>query len=234
MLLLLTILILLSAAATAAVIAVSVLRKRPEKSLPPGETPLQFQTPPFQYESIFAPSAEEIRALEAEEDEKRRRALREEILAKAEAEKFGALIDAKSFAAGLYDEVLTELTFRCDGEKFASLGSFLAQNNLRTNAAFLKRFQSLHDGNSLTKKDVIRLLHFAALSESAEIFSASLEFVADLLQKGKVKNDFTQTDLFQLAEGEFWLLPPAEKASGAGFLLKQKLAKLRFEAQEKR
>jgi hypothetical protein len=40
--------------------------------------------------------------------------------------------------------------------------------------------------------------------------------------------------LIQLAESQFWLLPQAEKTSGAGFLLKQKLAKLRSGVQEKR
>jgi len=222
MLLFLTILILL--AAVAAAVTVSVFLRR-QKSLPPPEAPLQFQT--IEYKSLFAPSGEEIRAFEAENKTKQRKMLRQKILASAETEDFSALIEAKDFEAEFYDRVLKELTFRCDSEKFVLLSTFIEENKLQTNAEFVKRFQDALE-NSAGKKHTIRLLHFAALSQSAEIFSDSVENVIKLCHENRLEG-FTLTDLIQLAESQFWLLPTAEKTSGAGFLLKQKLAKLRAE-----
>jgi hypothetical protein len=226
MLVFLTILFLITALAAAVTIPIYLRR---QKTLPQGvETPGQFQT--IQYESIFAPSDEEIRIQQAEDEARQREMLRQKILAKAEISDFTTLIEAKDLGDEFYELVLKELVFRCDSEKFAALSSFIEENKLRTNAEFIKRFQSVGE-NSTGRKDLIRLLHFAALSGSAEIFAGSVEAAINISRGFK---DFTQTDLFQLAESEFWLLPQTEKASGAGFLLKQKLAKLRSEFQEKR
>jgi hypothetical protein len=227
MLFFLIILILLSAVAAAAVISIS---RRRQKSLPsPSESQLHFQ--PIQYQSIFAPDAEEIRAFEAEDKAKRSEMLRQKILAKAETGDFGALNEAKDFEFEFYDRVLRELAVRCDGERFASLALFIEERKLPANAALIGRFQDALE-NSAGKKDAIRFLHLAALSRSAEIFSDSVESVIKLCREDKLEG-FTQTNLIQLAESQFWLLPTAEKTSGAAFLLKQKLAKLRSEVQEK-
>lgn len=228
MLLFLIFFVLLSAVAAAAVI--SIFRKS-EKSLPPlSETTREFQ--PIQYQSIFAPSEEELRAFEAEDKARHDETLRREILAKAESEDFNALIEAKDFGDEFYSQVLKELTFRSDSPKFAALGAFIEENKLQTNAEFINRFRQALE-TSAGKKDVIRLLHFAALSQSAELFFDSIENVVKLCREDRLEG-FTQTDLIRLAESQFWLLPAAEKTSGAGFLLKQKLAKLREEVLEKR
>ncbi|HEX8737845.1 MAG TPA: hypothetical protein VF721_21115 [Pyrinomonadaceae bacterium] len=226
MLVFLTILFLITAVAAAVTIPIYLRR---QKTLPSTvETPAQFQT--IQYQSIFAPSEEEIRAQQAEDEAGLREMLRQKILAKAETSDFTALIEAKDYGDEFYELVLKELVFRCDAERFAALSSFIDENKLRTNAEFIERFQAFGE-NFAGKKDLIRLLHFAALSGSAEIFAATVETAIKISRGLK---DFTQTDLFQLAESEFWLLPQTEKASGAGFVLKQKLAKLRSEFQEKR
>lgn len=227
MLFFLTIFILLSAIAV--VVTISIFLKR-QKSLPPApENPLQFQ--PIQYKSIFAPSEEEIRAFEADDKAKQHEMLRQKILARAETGDFNALIEAKDFEIEFYDRVLKELTLRCDSEKFVSLGSFIEENELPANVAFIERFQDALK-NSLEKRDAIRFLHFAALSQSAQIFFDSVETVMEMCREDRLK-DFNQSNLIQLAESQFWLLPPAEKTSGAGFLLKQELAKLRSGVQEK-
>lgn len=223
MLLFLIFSVLLTAVAAAALI--SLFRKN-EKSLPPlSQTPPEFQ--PIQYQSIFAPSEEEIRAFEAEDKAKQRELLRQKILARAETANFNALSEAKDFEIEFYDCVLKELTLRCDAEKFVSLGSFIEENELPTNAALVERFQDALK-NSLEKRDAMRLLHFAALSQSAQIFFDSVETVSEMCREDRLA-DFNQSNLIQLAESQFWLLPQAEKTSGAGFLLKQKLAKLREE-----
>jgi hypothetical protein len=224
MLFFLIILILFSAVAAAAAISIS---RRRQKSLPSvTEAPLHLQPiRPIHYESIFAPDAEELRAFEAEDKAKQGEMLRQKILAKAETGDFDALDEAKDFEIEFYDRVLKELALRCDDEKFASLSSFIEENKLPANAALIGRFQDTLE-NSAGKKDAIRFLHLAALSQSAEIFSDSVENVIKLCREDKLE-DFTQTDLIQLAESQFWLLPTAEKTSGAAFLLKQKLAKLR-------
>lgn len=227
MLFFLTIFILLSAVAVA--VTISIFLKR-QKSLPPApENHLQFQT--VQYQSIFAPSDEETRAFEAEDKAKQREQLRQKILARAETEDFNALIEAKDFEIGLYDRALTELALRSDAEKLSSLGAFIEARKLPTNTALVERFREVLE-NSFARKDAIRFLHFAALSGSAQTFFDSVEIVIQMCREDRL-TDFAQTDLVQLAESQFWLLPQAEKTSGAGFLLKQKLAKLCSEVKEK-
>lgn len=211
----------------AVALAVSILKKLP-KSLPPAETQAQ---PLIEYKSIFAPDEEELRALEAEETAKTRELFRQEILARAGTLDFNSLIEAKVFEAEFYDRVLTELALRCDEENFGALCSFVAQYKLRTNGELVRRFQSIYK-DSPGRNGTIQLLHFAALSESAKIFSDSFEIVIQLSREDGLK-DFTLQNLVRLAESEFWLLPAAEKTSGAGFLLKQRLARLRAEVQEK-
>lgn len=228
MLFFLTIFILLSAIAVA--VTISFFLKR-QKSLPPApENSPQFQT--IQYQSIFAPSAEEIRAFETEDKAKQREQLRQKILAQAETEDFNALIEARNFEIELYERILTELALRSEAEKFVSLVSFVEEHELPPNAALVERFPEVLE-NSSGKKDAIRFLHLAALSGSARVFFDSVETVIQMCREDRIM-DLAQTDLIQLAESQFWLLPQAEKTSGAGFLLKQKLAKLRSEVQEKR
>ena len=57
---------------------------------------------------------------------------------------------------------------------------------------------------------------------------AALEKVVEA-RRAKIPNSIESSDLVNFAESGFWLLPTDERASGAGFLLKEKLANLRGE-----
>lgn len=192
------------------------------------ENQKQFADPPV-YRSLFEPSDTEMRALEIEQKAKQTEEQKRAIFACAEAGDFNALVEARNFEIGFYDKVLSKLVETAEtDENFASLCAFLEANDLRTNAETVRKLETVWR-KSPDKKDTIKLLHLAAKTESAEFFSETLENVIQHWRNGFLPQ-LTYENLLHLAESEFWLLPPDAKTSGAGFLLKQKLASLRAEA----
>ena len=83
------------------------------------------------------------------------------------------------------------------------------------------------------KKNTIELLFLAAQSESAKTFGETAKSVIRVWRSGKLKG-LTAHDLAQLAESHLWLLPQQERTSGAVFWLKQEIADLRRESEDKR
>jgi hypothetical protein len=73
-----------------------------------------------------------------------------------------------------------------------------------------------------------RLLHLAALSDDPEIFGEAVGAAAGALREGRLQN-LSGEDLRSLAESEFWVLSTESRTTGAGFVLKQRLASLRQE-----
>ena len=130
--------------------------------------------------------------------------------------------------AALYDEVLNKLVERAGSEKgLLALCSYIARSDahLRVNNLLAERFieswRRAPDRNSTAK-----MLHVAALSGDANIYQTAIETSYQLWRDRKltgVKAD----ELRQLIESEFWILAPAVRNSGAGFVLKRKLAQLR-------
>lgn len=198
------------------------------------ENQKQFAEPPL-YRSLFEPNDAERRALKIEQQSEKRKNFQQEIFAKADANDFYALLEAQSFEVNFYNEVLSKLIQNAENaekdEKLFSLCAFLDENNLRTNIEIVARLKTVWQ-KSFDKKDTIQLLHFSAKTESAEIFSETLETVIQHWQKDFIKN-ISFEELKRLVESEFWLLPANARTSGAGFLLKQKLANLRREVSEK-
>ena len=65
-----------------------------------------------------------------------------------------------------------------------------------------------------------------ALADDANIYQAAIETAYQFWRDQKLTGILAD-ELRQLMESEFWILSPAQRNSGAGFLLKRKLAHLR-------
>jgi hypothetical protein len=72
------------------------------------------------------------------------------------------------------------------------------------------------------------MLHVAALSGDASLYQQAIETAARFLLAGRVPS-LTAAELRQLVESEYWILPAENRSGGAGFALKQRMARLRRE-----
>ena len=138
-----------------------------------------------------------------------------------------ALSDA--WASGnrsLYDEVLETLLKReANVENVRAVASSVVESNmLRSNKslaeALLLAWTMTPDDIPLT--DLVRV---AALSDDADTFSRVVEEIAGGWLRGGVR-DKSAEQLRLLFESEFWVLASEARRTGAGFLLKQKLAEV--------
>ncbi|MBD0325732.1 MAG: hypothetical protein ICV68_04840 [Pyrinomonadaceae bacterium] len=171
--------------------------------------------------------AEEAALLAAEKAEQQS-ALRSTLLARAAAGDRKVLDEAKETAdASLYDEVLDALTERADTDQsLLALVSYIARHDgLRVNpnlaAKFIESWKRSPDRNTTAK-----MLHVAALSGDAYLYQQAVETTVQYWRDGRVMA-LEAGELRQLVESEYWLLPAESRNSGAGFTLKQTLARLR-------
>jgi hypothetical protein len=130
--------------------------------------------------------------------------------------------------AALYDEVLNVLIERADSEKrLLALVSYIARSDkhLRVNSLlaekFIESWKASPDRNSTAE-----MLHIAALANDASVYQAAIETAYQYWRDRRLQQ-ISAIELRQLFESEFWILAPAARNSGAGFVLKRKLAQLR-------
>ncbi|MCA1593771.1 MAG: hypothetical protein LC754_14200 [Acidobacteria bacterium] len=149
--------------------------------------------------------------------------------ARAAAGDLEALSDAHLMGdASLYREILDTLTEQ----------STDAPEILRALCSRIARGEDLRASPSLTEKllenwklspsraSTIELLRVAALSDDAGMFERAIVTVFDFRQAGRLQG-LAASELRALFESEYWLLSAEAKRSGAGFMLRQKLAELR-------
>jgi hypothetical protein len=154
---------------------------------------------------------------------------RRALLARASAGDKEALRDANATDdAALYDEVLNALVESADSEKrLLALVSYIVRSDerLRVNSLlaekFIKSWKASPDRNSTAK-----MLHIAALASDANVYQAAIESAYQFWRDRRLQQ-ISAIELRQLIESEFWILAPAVRNSGAGFVLKRKLAQLR-------
>lgn len=157
-------------------------------------------------------------------------AQRSALLQRAAAGDRKTLDEAQASAdASLYDEVLDALTVRADSdESLLSLVSYVARNApLRVNAKLAAKFiesWKRSPGRGATAK----MLHVAALSGDANLYRQAIEMAFQLWSDNRVPS-LSADELRQLVESEYWILPAGSRNSGAGFVLKRTLARLRRE-----
>ncbi len=154
-----------------------------------------------------------------------------ELIERARIGEQSALAEANQTKDGaLYDRVLAELLKLADSDaKLLSLMSHLTKNELPVSpelaAAVLDSWQK-----SPNRSGTSKALHFAALSDDANVYQGAVEQALRFWREGKL-SDVSAIELRALFDGEFWILSSRTRSSGAGFVLKRTLDSARRELE---
>jgi hypothetical protein len=153
------------------------------------------------------------------------------LIARAQNNERSALDDAhQTKDRALYDRVLTESLKLADSDaKLLSLMSYVTTNELPVSpelaAAVLDSWQK-----SPNRSGTSKALHFAALSDDADVYQGAVEQALRFWKEGKL-SDVSAIELRALFDGEFWILSSRTRSSGAGFVLKRTLDSARRELE---
>lgn len=156
---------------------------------------------------------------------------RSALMARAQNDERSALEEAhQTKDAALYGQVLTEILRHADSDaKLLSLMSYVTKNELPVNAelaaAVVASWQKSPDRSGTSKA-----LHFAALSDDANVYQDAVEQALQFWREGKLSN-VSAIELRALFDGEFWILSSRTRSSGAGFVLKRTLDSARRELE---
>lgn len=188
---------------------------------------------PVRPRSLFDDSPESVARLRQLPEELSRADAerRAQMLARAAAGDYKALAEAhRTGDASLYGALLGELT------NWAAL----SENNLRELASFIATDRELRSSPALSDAylelwksspdltTTARMLHLAALSDDADAFRRAVDAAVAASRGGRLPQ-IPPGDLRALIESEFWVLTTEARVTGAGFVLKQRLAALREE-----
>jgi hypothetical protein len=131
--------------------------------------------------------------------------------------------------AALYEGILDTLVEQADSDKkLLGLVSYVARNeglhvNRKLAEAFIEAWKSSPDRSATAK-----MLHVSALADDAALYQRAIETALQFWQDGRI-SDLSAEEFRTLVESEYWLLSTVVRSSGAGFVLKQRLAGLRRE-----
>jgi hypothetical protein len=129
-----------------------------------------------------------------------------------------------------YDEVLDQLTARADSSQtLLALVSYVTRNELRVNRKLAEAIVSSWK-NAPDRSSTPKTLHIAALTDDADLYSSTVEAALNFWRQGLLA-DVSAAELRALFDGEFWVLSAHTRRSGAGFILKRKLASARRELE---
>jgi hypothetical protein len=188
--------------------------------------------PPSRAVGLFAElSRAETDALLAAEQQAQASAQRVSLLERAAAGDKKSLNEAQAAGdAQLYGEVLDALTERAEtAESLLALVSYVARSEgLRVNALLAAKFIESWKRSSPDRGSTAKVLHVAALAGDAGVYQQAVETTFQLWRDGRVPS-LSADELRQLVESEYWILPAESRSSGAGFVLKRTLARLRRE-----
>lgn len=185
--------------------------------------------PPPPARSLFSDQdSAAARALEAENKNKALEEKRAALLERAARGDREALSDAAGDEA-LYGELLDRLIERADDyKKLFALVSYIKRNeHLRVNVRLAERFLDAWQTAPDARSTAI-VLHLAATANNASVYQRAVEVVFALWRAGRLPN-LSAEELRTLFDSEYWVLSADSRNSGAGFVLKQMLAKLRLE-----
>lgn len=193
-----------------------------ERVLPP---------PPPGARGLFAPDESSLKQADAERLAAAAQANAELLIDRAKNGERAVLAEAHDTGdTELYERALTELVQQANTDaKLLALMSHIAQNELPVNAG-LARAALISWQESPDRSGTARALHFAALSDNAEIYHDAVETALRLWREGKLA-DISPAELRALFDGEFWVLSSRTRSSGSGFALKQTLASARRELE---
>ena len=189
--------------------------------LPPPEPPRGLFSDKDGFESAVLPPAE------PDERENLRHLLSE----RAKAGDKTALLEAHALGdRKFYDELLDQLTLNADrGPTLLELSSYVTRNELPVNRKLAEALISswkVSPGRSSTATT----LHLTALADDAELYQSTVEATLQFWRQGLLA-DVSAAELRALFDGEFWVLSARTRGSGAGFILKRKLASVRRELE---
>ena len=157
--------------------------------------------------------------------------LRNSLSERAKADDKSALVEAQALGdRKFYDEVLDQLTLNADdGPTLLALVSYITRNELPVNRKLAEALISswkVSPGRSSTATT----LHLTALADDAELYQSTVEATLEFWRQGLLA-DVSAAELRALFDGEFWVLSARTRGSGAGFILKRKLASVRRELE---
>jgi len=192
-----------------------------ENLLPPPEPPRGLFSDKDGFESAVLPPAD------PNELENERNSLSE----RAKAGDKSALVEAQALGdRKFYDEVLDQLTFKADsGPTLLALASYVTRNELPVNRKLAEALISswkVSPGRSSTATT----LHLTALADDADLYQSTVDTALGFWRQGLLP-DVSAAELKALFDGEFWVLSARTRSSGAGFILKRKLASARRELE---
>jgi hypothetical protein len=176
-------------------------------------------------DALDAPQASRVKASSITSEE--RAALRE----RARQSDKAILIEAQAFSdAALYDELLDALVERADSaKKLLALVSYITRHEgLRVNRRLAEAFVESWKTTAPDRSSTAMMLHVAALADDAALYRQAVETALRFWRDARIPN-LSAEELRTLAESEYWLLSVGVRSSGAGFVLKRKLAGLRRE-----
>jgi hypothetical protein len=154
---------------------------------------------------------------------------RGELRERAERGDLSALTEARASGdAALYRFVLDGLVGRASGDaaRVRELASHVAAGrDLRASPELAEMLLGVWREGP-TPSSTAELLRVSALSDDAGTFGRAVTEVLQLWESGGL-GALGAEDLRSLYEAEYWLLSSEAKRSGAGFVLKQKLADVR-------
>jgi hypothetical protein len=160
---------------------------------------------------------------------------RGELRERAERGDFSVLAEARTSAdAALYRFVLDGLVGRACGDaaRVRELAAHIAGGrDLRASPELAEMLLGEWRGEP-TRASTAELLRVSALSDDAGTFGRAVTEVLQLWEDGGL-DTLGAEDLRSLFEAEYWLLSSEAKRSGAGFVLKQKLADVRRRLSER-
>jgi hypothetical protein len=175
------------------------------------------------------PAGESAADASREEDARQAKVRAAVLRARAEAGDLKALDEAH--AAGdeaLYNFVLDGLAARASGSREAlrELSAHVARGGGLRSSPALAETLLVEWRREPTRPATAELLRVSALSGDASTFGLAVSEVLQSWEAGRLA-PLSADELRSLFEGEYWLLSSEAKRSGAGFVLKQKLADAR-------
>jgi hypothetical protein len=181
--------------------------------------------------SLFFPAPESLKKEAAERLAIIAAQQSEQLIARAQKGDRSALSDARRNGNGdLYNRLLNEFVQRADSDpQLLALMSYVTQNNLPVNDQLAQAAVGSWK-HSPDRAGTAKALHFAALSDNAELYRTTVETAVQLWREQKIIN-LSAAELRALLDGEFWVLSAGVRSSGAGFVLKQTLASARRELE---
>lgn len=192
-----------------------------ENLLPPPEPPRGLFSDKNGFESAVLPPPE------PDERENQRHLLSE----RAKAGDKSALVEAQALGdRNFYDEVLNQLTVNADGgPTLLALASYVTRNELPVNRKLAEALiNSWKDAPN--RSSTSTTLHLTALADDADLYQSTVETALQFWRQGLLA-DVSAAELRALFDGEFWVLSASTRSSGAGFVLKRKLASARRELE---